>query len=56
LLNTKFKFIEIHATNVKYDHYNVDIVIITDLGKYIIEVDGEYFHGLIDLPDGHKFY
>ena len=32
---------------MKYDQYNIDIVINTDKGKYLVEVDGVYYHGLI---------
>ena len=45
-----------------YDKYNIDIVIETESeepngkGLYLLEVNGVYFHGLIDLPKEHKFY
>lgn len=41
---------------MKYENYNIDIVIESDLGRYLVEVNGEFFHGLIDLPDSHKYY
>ena len=36
--------------NEKYDNYNVDIIVEDeDKNKHIIEVDGVYYHGLIEL-------
>ena len=47
LLNTSFKTIEVVGMNKKFDNYNVDIIINADDKKYIIEVDGVYYHGLV---------
>lgn len=41
---------------MKYESWNIDIVIKTDKGKYLLEVDGEFYHGLIQLPNEHKYY
>ena len=41
---------------MKYDKYNIDIVIETNKGKYLIEVDGVFFHGLINLEEHHKYF
>ena len=56
LLNTNFRWIEILELNMKYDNYNIDIVIVTDLGKYLLEVNGEFWHGLTVLPEDHRYY
>ena len=55
-ITTDFNFITVTNTNMKYDNYNIDIVAKTDQGSYLIEIDGEFYHGLIDLPDNHKYY
>ena len=41
---------------MKYDQYNIDIVINTNKGKYLVEVDGVYYHGLIKLEPKDKNY
>ena len=42
--------------NFKYDNYNCDIAIKTNQGKYIIEVVGEFWHGLISVEENDKYY
>ena len=42
--------------NYNIDNYNIDIVINTDKGKYLVEVDGVYYHGLIQLEPKDKNY
>jgi hypothetical protein len=55
-MNTNFKTIELLSTSTKYDNYNVDIIILTETGKYIIEVNGLYYHGLLELKCTDKYY
>ena len=41
---------------MKYGKFNIDIVIETDTGKHLIEVNGLYWHGLIKLDPKDKYY
>lgn len=55
LLGTKFKKVNVIATNQRFNpndpkaKYNVDIIIqsVESNRKFIIEVDGVFYHGLI---------
>ena len=63
LCNTNFKECKITNVNKQFGKYNVDIVFDGDAvetsssrdgKKYILEVDGIYFHGLIDSNDNEN--
>ncbi|CAL6094654.1 Conserved_hypothetical protein [Hexamita inflata] len=57
-----FTRVQVIDTNMRFDQYNIDIVIQAygagdiDLGKYLIEVNGVYFHGLVKLDKNHQNY
>ena len=51
LLGTNFKIIELLKTNFKFDEerkYNCDILFKADNKNYILEVDGVFWHGLLN--------
>jgi hypothetical protein len=47
LLNTTFNEVEVVAVNKKFDNYNCDIVFKCGDKRYVLEVDGVYWHGVI---------
>ncbi|CAL5976270.1 Conserved_hypothetical protein [Hexamita inflata] len=57
-----FTRVQVIDTNMRFDQYNIDIVIQAygagdiDIGKYLIEVNGVYFHGLVKLDKNHQNY